>query len=220
VSLTQRLQQLRIEVAPATAALHLAAVAAELREPVVSPVAFPRRRRVVAAVAVALLLVPAAAVAAEDSVPGESLYPVKRTVEWVRSLVDDDIGAIHRLEELEILIDRRAPVEMLRQRLAIAESVVGSGDRSLRDRLDEARRSIGGDPLRPPVVDDDHGDDVPESDLVPPATGQRRSGDEGLNEATTTTAAPTPEATTTTVAPDVAPSGTDSTRPADRDGDG
>ena len=46
-----------------------------------------------------------AAVAAESSVPGEGLYPVKRVTESVRGWLDHDLIATHRVEELEVLLD-------------------------------------------------------------------------------------------------------------------
>jgi hypothetical protein len=49
------------------------------------------------------------AVAAEDSVPGDFLYPVKQVTERVRGFVDRDLAATHRVEEVERLLFERAP---------------------------------------------------------------------------------------------------------------
>ncbi len=100
-----------IEVDSATVEHHLAAVGAALRSA-------PRSRRRVAPVrsrlgvvfaAIALLALPAVAIAAEDSLPGDLLYPVKQATERIRGVVDDDLAATHRVEELETLIARDAP---------------------------------------------------------------------------------------------------------------
>ena len=49
-----------------------------------------------------MVLLPGAALAAEGAVPGDLLYPVKIAAERVLLLVDPNIEAEHRIEELEM----------------------------------------------------------------------------------------------------------------------
>ncbi len=126
---------------------HMAAIraAAELAGPPQVQAATTRvlRRRLVAATAAAVLIVPGVAVAAENSAPGSVLYPVKRTTEAVRSLVDGDIVARHRIEELEDHLRDDAPVADLLDALERAEVAVGAGTPDeLLHRLDLARQEV------------------------------------------------------------------------------
>jgi hypothetical protein len=117
----ERLRAFEVEVDEAVARRHLAAIHSALAEadPATAPaVAFSPRRR--------LRHRAAAAVAAEGTVPGDLLYPVKQVTERIRSVVDHDIVAEHRVDELETLLDRGADEEtlarqMTRARLALDE---------------------------------------------------------------------------------------------------
>lgn len=137
----------RVEVAPETRERHLAELGAAIRTapPAPVPVGFGLRRRVAAAVTAIFIVAPAgAALAAENAVPGDFLYPVKEITERVRSIVDHDIEATHRVEEVERLVFRRAPFHTVTRALERAESatrqLAESGD--LRFRLERARERI------------------------------------------------------------------------------
>lgn len=61
-----------------------------------------KRRKLVASLLAAALLAPAGLAAASDNaLPGDALYPVKKVTEKVLVLFDQDIVALHRVEELE-----------------------------------------------------------------------------------------------------------------------
>ncbi len=124
--LNDRFGTLRIEIGEATAARHHAAIAAELRTPSAIP---PRRRRrrgrlIAIATAAIIALSAAGALAAESTVPGDLLYPVKQLTEWVRAWVDPTVAVDHRIDELELLIERRATREQIDEQLARTEVAV------------------------------------------------------------------------------------------------
>ncbi|MCJ7781327.1 MAG: hypothetical protein MUQ27_10935 [Acidimicrobiia bacterium] len=136
-----------MEVDPETRERHLAEVGAAIRTapPAPVPAGFVLRRRVAAAVAAVLIVAPAGmAVAAENAVPGDFLYPVKEITERVRSYVDQDIVATHRVQEVERLVFLRAPSHAVARAVERAESATvqfaESGD--LRVRLKEARERV------------------------------------------------------------------------------
>ncbi len=182
--LQERLRTLQIEVDDAVTARHLAAVEAELRNP--GPVAIaPRRPRVRVATlfaAALLLALPTAALAAESAVPGDLLYPVKLAVEQVVGLVDPNIEAEHRVEELETVVERSADPDEVDARLADAEDAIAREDvpEDLVQRFervrDRARTATRGDADR--QADDD----------TPPST------------TTESPTEPEPSTTTTTIA--------------------
>ncbi len=137
----------RIEVDSETRERHLAEVGAAVRAapPAPVPTAFGLRRRVAAAVAAIFIVAPAGmALAAEDAVPGDFLYPVKEITERVRSYVDRDIEATHRVEEVERLVFLRAPSHAVSRAVERAEAatlqLAESAD--LRLRLEWARRRL------------------------------------------------------------------------------
>ncbi|MEA3502351.1 MAG: hypothetical protein U9R47_06220 [Actinomycetota bacterium] len=145
---TERLSSAcRIEVGPETRERHLAELGAAIRmaPPAPVPVGFGLRRRVAAAIAAIFIVAPAGmALAAENAVPGDFLYPVKGITERVRSIVDHDIEATHRVEEVERLVFHRAPLHTVTRALERAESatrqLAESGD--LRFRLERARERM------------------------------------------------------------------------------
>lgn len=176
-------------------ASHLAAIEAALEAAPVRPPTV-RRRLVTIAVAAALLILPAGiAVAAEGTLPGDVLYPIKRVTETMRAWIDSDVAAEHRVEELEELVERDAPVAAIEEQLERARIEVDrlSADHELRPRLADAQAAApaasAGD-----VVTADGTVDVPPPSItstVPPA------------DTTVTTAGST--TTTTTTSPDVRP---------------
>lgn len=167
-----------------------AAVEAEAARP--RPVTASRRRFATIAVAAALLVLPAGiAFAAEDAVPGDVLYPVKRVTETLRSYVDSDIAARHRVEELEHLVAADAPRDVIRDQVDRATAEVDRlvTDHPLRPRLAGAAGAITDRP----------------TDSGPGGNGGSGSGDSPpattpptLPPDTTTTTAPTDRSTTTT----------------------
>lgn len=142
--LSKRLADLRVEMSETTEAMHLAAIQRELMLPP-RPAPIPRwsrKRLAVVLVSATVLLLPAAAIASEDSVPGDLLYPVKRSAEWGRSFVDSEVAIRHRVEELEIVLVRGYPPEEVRARLGDAESVADDASPTLTRRLDQAREQV------------------------------------------------------------------------------
>ena len=226
--LHDRLAGLSVEMAPETAERHLVEIRRELRSPGPAVVRPPRRRRRLAVVlaAIGLLLLPAAAaIAAEDAVPGDLLYPVKRTTEWVRSVIDSDIDTVHRIEELETVLDRHAPVDVVTDRLSDADAAVTDHLEHL-DRLARARDRIatdyqGGPGTDAPATDDPAGAD-PDGEGPAPDRERDQSGSDSGDHSTTTVAEhPTdttvPTDTTTTT---VGETHRNEPPPRDRRGDG
>jgi hypothetical protein len=84
------------------------------------------------------------ALAAENSVPGDFLYPVKEVTERVRSYVDHDIEATHRVEEVERLIVLQAPSHAVARAVERAESATVQipDSAELRLRLELARERL------------------------------------------------------------------------------
>lgn len=189
------LDVLRISVSPAARQRHLSAISNRLAER--SPGTNRRKRLMVVLVAAALAL-PVAALAAESAVPGDPLYSVKRVFEPVRELFDRDVVAVNRVEELEMLVERIAPRQVIARQAQEAEVAVARSDRDdLRRRLAEALerqtdRSAISDPATTNV---DRPEPVPTTvspASAPPAT-----------DAPTNTAPP--DRTTTTVTPSTRP---------------
>ncbi|MCJ7779440.1 MAG: hypothetical protein MUQ27_01315 [Acidimicrobiia bacterium] len=136
-----------MEVDPETRERHLVEMGAAIRTapPAHVPAWFGMRRRVAAAVAAICIVAPAGmAVAADNALPGDFLYPVKEITERVRSYIDQDIEATHRVEEVERLVFLRAPSHVVARAVERAESATvqfaESGD--LRMRLEEARERL------------------------------------------------------------------------------
>ncbi len=136
-----------IEVDPETRERHLAEMGVVIQTAPSLPVrpGFGIRRRVAAVLAAIFVVAPAGvALAAESAVPGDFLYPVKEITERVRSYVDHDIEATHRVEEVERLVFRRAPGHAVARAVERAESATRqleeSGD--LRLRLERARERL------------------------------------------------------------------------------
>jgi hypothetical protein len=84
------------------------------------------------------------AVAAEDAVPGEFLYPLKQVTERVRAFVDDDVAATHRVEEAERLVVRGAPIVEIARAVERAEAATSglTEDRLLGPRLESIRERL------------------------------------------------------------------------------
>lgn len=137
----------RVEVDAETKERHIAEMDAAIRTapPIPIPAGFGIRRRVAAAAAAVFILAPAGmALAAENAVPGDFLYPVKEITEQVRSYIDDEIEATHRVEEVERLVFLRAPSHVVSRAAERAESATvqlpESGE--LRLRLEQVRERL------------------------------------------------------------------------------
>ena len=205
------LDQLRIEVSDDTRALHMSAVEGEIRSwPGHSEGRRAWSRRVAAAAVILAVLLPAAAIASEGSVPGDFLYPIKQAVEPIRMILDPQVEARHRIEELEVLVDMPAEDETIdrqvdRARDALAETEAPDLQRRL-DRIVDLRldRPNGGAPPADPLPNGSA--DTRDSTT----TTQRGSSDEADPSSDTTAPAPD-EPTSTTV-----PSDSDGAPPSDR----
>jgi len=141
------------------------------------------RRRVVPLALAATLVTPGLAVAAESSLPGDALHPVKTSLEGLRSLFDPTIVAEHRLDELEALLASDAGDSELAAALAAAEDVVSSlaetdPDRAapLAARLDTLRAEVTAR-LTPTEQPPEDGVKPGDADRVPPRTPATSTGD-------------------------------------------
>ncbi len=151
---------------------HLSAIDAAL-EAGITPArpAVARRRVSLALVAAALVILPTGiALAAEGSLPGDALYPVKKVTETIRSWVDDDVVAEHRIEELEKLVAADAPDDVIADQVDRATEEVdrlGTGHQ-LGPRLSEATAVVAADPSTddPPTRDDPREDEPVDEDPV------------------------------------------------------
>lgn len=134
---------LRISTSEETASAHLASIDAALAT---RSEVMPRRRRLMAALASLVVLgLPATAVAAEDSVPGDALYPMKRAVESVWVVFDGEIPARHRLDELERLMARGADQEAVEEAVERARLELNDvDDPGLRNRFRRLRAGAEG----------------------------------------------------------------------------
>lgn len=143
--LADRLGELRLEIAEATASRHMSEIRSELAAP---GAFFPHRSRtsvrrtIVALAAAVLLLVPAAAVASDGSLPGEAMYPVKIAFERFWVVFDGDVQVRNRVEEAETMIDRGWEPELVLERLRIAESGEATVSGELRRRIDVVRDRV------------------------------------------------------------------------------
>ena len=143
----QRLSGWKVPVRRQAAERHLAVIEATLDEQPRPTVAMrprmPRRLVYVTAALVIAILPTGAAIAAEGSVPGDFLYPVKRVAESIRSVWDSDVVARHRVDELQALVDRGLDVQLLTDAIADAQHEVDSlvTDHPLRDRLTDLLES-------------------------------------------------------------------------------
>lgn len=201
----KQLAAFRVDIDDTTRARDLEAIRTELRRSSAEP--SPVRRRWTLGIVVAMILAgPTAAIAGDDALPGDLLYPVKRAVEPFVQLFDRNVVAEHRVEELEGLIDRQTDDFEIEQRIEIARDAVADSDAPLLDReLDRlVDRWVADRPLpAPPVVDE------PVSTTAPPSEPLRDQGDRRTEPppvdpppSTTTTldrARSTDRSTTTTV---------------------
>ena len=186
-------------VAEERRAADLAAISAAVEGAALQPRFEPpiRRRFTVIAVAAALFVLPAGiAIAAEGSVPGDALYPVMKVTETVRSWIDDDLPAQHRVEELEKLVAAEAPEAEITEPFRRASDAVDAlaANHVLRPRLAGATAGVAEDPIGP-GSGNGPGPGI-ESSTVPPTRPTVTTRPPDSPASTTTTR---PDATTTTL---------------------
>ena len=159
------LDQVEITVSESTRERHRSAIGSALSA---QRRASRGRRRVFAYALVLVLLVPVVALASQEAVPGDLLYPIKRLVEPVVQIFDEDASAERRVRELEVLFERDAPLDVIDRQIDIAQDVVTDRQPHLRDRIDQVihdldlrRTDLEGEPAR----DSDHApSDSPDTD--------------------------------------------------------
>lgn len=128
-----KLDQIRITVDETTREKHLSAVGSALRaRGQVSRKSGP----VLALALVLVLLVPVMALAAENTVPGDLLYPIKLAIEPVVQAFDNDAPAQRRVREVEALFERDAPDEVIVKHVDVARDLISDYDAVLTTRID------------------------------------------------------------------------------------
>ncbi len=160
-----------------------------------------RRRWSAILVTAALIVLPTGiALAAESSVPGDVLYPVKQVTESIRSLVDDEVIAEHRIEELEKLVAADAPAEVIADQVDRATEQVDrlERDHQLGSRLDQATAGVASD--RPTDGEPPVRDEAVDKPSLTTSTTQAFTTDT-TPAITTATTAPLPGNGTTTTVP-------------------
>lgn len=165
-----QLDQIRVAVDEGTRKRHLSVIVAGLQRS-------PRRRRRTRLMAVAvavILLLPVLAAASGNSLPGDVLYPLKRALEPIVSVFDGAAEAENRVREVEALLERDAPRELVREHLVRARKVVTEDQPHLSGRLDEAERFLR--PQEPDGGDVSGDDSGPEPEVDQQPTREERSG--------------------------------------------
>ncbi|HEY5652065.1 MAG TPA: hypothetical protein VIW46_11500 [Acidimicrobiia bacterium] len=217
------LARLRLEMDPATRTDHLEAVDDALRRR--HPVPPSRARRWTLGVVVGMLVAgPLSAVASDRAVPGDLLYSLKQALEPIMALVDRDVVAEHRVEEVDELVRRGGETAVIESHVAVARDALAATDApSLERELDRIVDSWSRDRRS---TDVGRTDDVVPVTTTPPDTLQREPDDRRRTDAPTTVTTtspgdapvdgeePPPERTTTTTS---VPSGDD--RPPPQDGE-
>lgn len=121
-----QLTAFRIDVAEERRGRDLDAIRAELdRRP---PRSTAPRRWTLAVVVAVMIVGPAAAVASDGAAPGDLLFPIKQLTEPIVQLFDRDVVAEHRVEEVAVLIDRRAEDSLIEERIEIARRTLAESD--------------------------------------------------------------------------------------------
>lgn len=183
----------RVEVNDDTRNRHLAEMGAVIRTapPTPVPTGFALRSRLAGALAaVAVVVAPVGmAVAAEDSVPGDFLYPMKQVTERVRAFVDSDIGATHRVEEVERLMFDQASRAAVVRAVERAETATRElvDPTPLDSRLELARERLQrqeAEGAQPPSSSDLEGSEQQRegSPSGPPDEPDRQQGSSGQSE--------------------------------------
>ena len=196
-----QLDSVRISVGDDVRERHLTVIVDELRS-----ARKPRVRRFrLLAIAVALVLaLPVIALAADDAVPGDALYPIKRILEPVVSLVDRDVEVDHRVREAEALLERDAEPRVIRDHLEQARVVVTDEHPEHLARLDVVADQVREHADR--VADTDDAASAPTDEEDVDRIGEDRESDDRPAESDTSAGQEEkieqPQTTTTTTAPD------------------
>ena len=113
-----KLGRLKIEISGRDRRIHRSAISEEIKAAPRRPI---RRRvwrkRVAGAVVALAVSLPVAAIASVGSIPGDLLYPIKQAVEPLWTIVDPQVGARHRIEELEMLVDTSAGIDVVHRQI-------------------------------------------------------------------------------------------------------
>jgi hypothetical protein len=185
------MDRIRLTVDETTRQQHLGSINSAIRA---TTAPRPRRLRFLAVGIAILLLLPVIALASEGSVPGDFLYPVKRAVEPIVEVFDVDVAAERRVEEIEILLDREAPAELIHDHVDEAREAVTDHWSELSDRIDvvvtelDRREQQVDDPIE--RIGDQVTDEPPtrENDQAPTdLSNEIDSGDAAQRDVTTTT---------------------------------
>lgn len=213
------LEQLKTSIDPATAERHRSEITAALAAvPARRPSPLAAWRRWVASVAVAgTALVPAAALASDNAVPGDALYPIKVRLEPLVRLLDGDVVAEHRVEEVETLDARDGDAALIDRLIDEARAaLIGVDAPRLTDRLDAvvARRDARDEPADRPNSTDAPAERPGDGAPTDAATTTTEHRDEPGRDTTTTVT----EDTTTTTITDRPPDDATTTTVAGRDG--
>lgn len=144
-----QLAAFRIDADDDMRARDLEAIRAELSRTASRP-AGGRRRWTLGVVVAMILAGPAAAIAGDDALPGDLLYPLKRAAEPVVQLFDRDVVAEHRVEEVAGLVGRNVDEFEIQQRIDIARDALAETDAPLLEReLDRIVEEWAGDRSSP-----------------------------------------------------------------------
>ena len=186
-----QLASFRIRADESTRARDLEAIRTEL-ERASSGRAVVRRRWTLGVVVALILAGPAAAIAADDALPGDLLYPIKLVAEPIVQLFDTDVVVEHRIEEVAGLVDRGSDDVVIQQSIDIARDALAETDTPLMEReLDRiVDRWVSDRATRP-----DHTGDLSPTTTQPLRPARTTDGSDREPEPAPTDA---PESTTTT----------------------
>lgn len=130
------------------------------------------QRWAIAMAVVSTTVVPVGAVASEQALPGDLLYPIKRFVEPVVQIFDPNVVAIHRIEELEAIDSSFSRT--------VIDDLIADARRAVEDRPDDdldTRLESAIDALTRP-------DQGAEGEEPPPPSDSDAVGDESTDRAT------------------------------------
>jgi hypothetical protein len=177
-----------IEMSETTRTRQISAISTALKDrptqvPATLPIGASLRRRFAAVVAAVTILTPvAAAVAAESSIPGDVLYPIKQVSEDVRSVFDPSIQARHRLDEASEMHQTGFPLVEVQRVLTDADNAIAEAGEpaELRIRLTAMMSAIGIDAMGDARTETRR-DAVPLVPLTPPVS-PRTQGTPGADQ--------------------------------------
>jgi hypothetical protein len=191
------LEAIRTEMSEETVVAHFGAIADAIGSAVAVP--GPSRwlswRRWLAGLLIgAGVLVPTAAIASDSAVPGDALYSVKKLLEPLVSILDDDVVAEHRIEEAEVLAERGGDRQIILELIDEAtDALAGHDSPGLRMRLDALTDRMSDRPTSRDVSPEPTPTARPEREPTPEPDGEPpRSDVAPLRPEPTLPPAPTP----------------------------